>query len=439
MKAAAAFAALIAAPLMAQTAPSTLPAPTPPAPPSAVAPVAPPAAQMPPATPPAAPAPATIAASPSPNPDYAQDAAWLCRPGRQDACAANQDVTVVPAAGRTHVERFHRAATPAFDCFYVYPTVSRDPTPNSDMTSGPEEQQVAAAQAGRFAAKCRVFAPLYRQVTLTALQQIMSGQAVGVDRGLALADVYSAWNDYLRRDNGGRGVVLIGHSQGSGVLKELIARYIEGQPIQRNIIAAYLLGTNLAVPDGQAVGGDLHRLPLCTREAQFGCVVTYVTFRADAPPPENSRFGKVPQPGMVAACVNPAALAGGRAVTDAIFTTGGPGTGGLAQPAWTNAGPAPATPFVKVPGLIAAECVRTGGFSYLAVTVNGDPADPRTDSITGDVVVGGATLREWGLHLIDMPVEMGNLVELADRQAMAWRGVGLPTGRQSHRAGWLGQ
>ena len=387
-------------------------------------------AAPPPATPTAPPvAPATPVAATAPAPDYAQDASWLCRPGRADACAANQDVTVVPANGRGKVERFRRATTTAFDCFYVYPTVSHDPTPNSDMTAGPEEQRVAAAQAARFGAKCRVFAPLYRQVTLTALRQMMTGGTPAIDRGLALADVYNAWTDYLRRDNGGRGVVLIGHSQGSGVLKELIARYIEGQPIQRNIIAAYLLGTNLAVPAGQAVGGDFKRLPLCTREGQFGCVVSYVTFRADAPPPAGSRFGTVPQPGMVAACVNPAALAGGKAVTDAIFTTGGAGEASGVQASWSSAMPMPTTPFVKVPGLISAECTQRDGFSYLAVTVNADPADARTDTIAGDVVVNGTVLHDWGLHLLDMPVAMGNLVELADRQAAAWRGIGLPAPR----------
>lgn len=365
---------------------------------------------------------AAPAASPSPAPDYTQDAAWLCRPGRTDACAVNQDVTVVQANGRTKVERFRRASDTAFDCFYVYPTVSADPSPNSDMTAGEEERRVAAAQAARFGAKCRVFAPLYRQVTLTALRQIMTGGTPAVDRGLGLADVYAAWNDYLRRDNKGRGVVLIGHSQGSGVLKELIARYIEGQPAQRNVISAMLLGTNVAVPTGRVVGGDFKRLPLCTAAGQFGCVISYVTFRADSPPPENSRFGKVATPGMVAACTNPAALAGGKAVTDAIFTTAGAGMSAAPQPAWAT-GVAPTTPFVKVPGLISAECVQQGGFSYLAVTVNGVPTDPRTDTITGDVVANGAILRDWGLHLLDMPVTMGNLVELADKQAMAWRGV----------------
>ncbi len=33
-------------------------------------------------------------------------------------------------------------------------------------------------------------------------------------------DVKAAWNDYLARDNKGRGVVLIGHSQGSLILTQ---------------------------------------------------------------------------------------------------------------------------------------------------------------------------------------------------------------------------
>ena len=37
-------------------------------------------------------------------------------------------------------------------------------------------------------------------------------------------DVVDAWNYYLAHENHGRGVVLVGHSQGSGVLTGLIAR-----------------------------------------------------------------------------------------------------------------------------------------------------------------------------------------------------------------------
>lgn len=378
----------------------------------------------PPSAPVVAPAPQTPQFAPIPAPDYTSDAGWLCLPGRQDACTADQTVTVIAADGKHKIVKFKADPAPKYDCFYVYPTVSLDPTPNSDLIIGPEEKQVAAFQAARFTSKCRVYAPLYRQVTLTALRDIMAGKATAADRKLAYLDVAAAWRTYREKYQAGRGVVLIGHSQGAGILKQLLAEVIENDADQRRLlIAAYLLGTNVAVPAGGDVGGDFKRTRLCKAMDQYGCVVSYVTFRADSPPPENSRFGKVPQPGMVAACVNPAALGGGKAVTDAILGAKGAGLASAPMGPWTSDNAPVTTPFVSVPGLISAECVSTNGFSYLAVTVNANPQDPRTDTIVGDVVVNGATLKDWGLHLIDMPVEMGDLVNLSEYQAAAWRGT----------------
>ena len=357
----------------------------------------------------------------APAPDYAQEEAWLCRPGRADACAANQDATIVAANGTQTVEAFKPAAEPKFDCFYVYPTVSLDPTPNSDMKAGLEERTVATFQAARFTKYCRVFAPLYRQITLAGLRRLGSTSNAGADRALAYGDVKAAWAQYLATENKGRGVVLIGHSQGSGMLKQLIAEEIDGKPAATaRIISAMLLGTNVAVPVGKTAGGDLKRFALCTSAKQTGCLITYVTFRSEAPPPENSRFGVVPQPGMVAACTNPAALGGGKAVSDNYLGTRGAGLGSGIQAPWVKDGPIVTTPFVKAPGLISTECVTSGKFSYLAVTVNADPADPRADTIAGDVTILNKVLADWGLHLIDMPVVMGNLVELANTQAKAW-------------------
>lgn len=365
----------------------------------------------------AAPAPAATVA---PAPDYTKSDAWLCRPGRKDACAVDQDVTVIAADGKRTVTKFVADPAPKFDCFYVYPTVSLDATPNSDLVIGPEEKAVAASQAARFARHCRVFAPMYRQVTLTALRDLMAGKPVAADRKLGFGDVEAAWREYLAKDNKGRGVVLIGHSQGSGVLKQLLADVIEKDPAMRGkVIAAYLAGTNVAVPPGGKVGGDLQVMPLCTSKTDIGCVVAWVTFRADSPPPANSRFGKVPTEGMVAACVSATALLG-NATNDAILGAKGAGFGSTPMGPWTKDGAPVTTPFVAVPGLLTSKCVSQDGFSYLAVTVNGNPADPRTDTIVGDVVVGGAILKDWGLHLIDMPAEMGDLVLLSKFQARAW-------------------
>src|SRR5215471_19970140 len=239
--------------------------------------------------------------------DYSDGKTWLCRPGRQDACAVDLSTTVVTGDGKLSVEKWSANPKAAIDCFYVYPTVSNDPTPNSDMNAGPEELSVIRAQFARFGSECRVYAPLYRQVTLTALRAGIAGHPMAVDRAMAYNDVVDAWKYYLDHDNRGRGVVLIGHSQGSAVLTRLIHDEIDGKPVQARLVSGLLLGTNLPVPRGKDVGGAFQHLPLCHSAKQTGCVITYASFRSNAPPPANSRFGKVPGD-MVSGCTNPAAL-----------------------------------------------------------------------------------------------------------------------------------
>ena len=76
--------------------------------------------------------------------------------------------------------------------------------------------------------------------------------------------------------------------------------------------------------------------------------------------------------------------------------------------------------FVSVPGLLTAECVSNEKGSYLAITVHGDPSDPRTDEITGDVVANGQVLADWGLHLIDVNLAIGNLVDIVHQQSKVY-------------------
>jgi hypothetical protein len=58
--------------------------------------------------------------------------------------------------------------------------------------------------------------------------------------------------------------------------------------------------------------------------------------------------------------------------------------------------------------------------TFLSVHVNADPGDPRTDDIVGDVLVNNQVQKDWGLHLIDVNLAMGNLVELVREQAKAY-------------------
>lgn len=355
--------------------------------------------------------------------DYSDGKNWLCKPGRQDACAVDLTATIVAADGKTTIEKFAANPNAPIDCFYVYPTVSTDPGGNSDMNAGPEEHRVVHSQLARFASQCRVFAPLYRQFTLTALRAGTAGKPMTADRSLGYNDVLEAWNHYLANDNKGRGIVLIGHSQGSGVLAQLIRNEIDGKPIQSRIVSALLLGSNVAVPKGKDVGGAFKNMPLCRSAQQTGCVITYVTFRSTIPPPADSRFGRVQGEGMEAGCTNPAALAGGKGELNAYLTSAGRSlTGSAAEPQpWVKGGPAITTSYVSVPGLLTAQCVSNEKGSYLEVTVNGDPNDPRTDDITGDVMAAGQPNASWGLHLIDVNIAMGNLVKIVGEQAKAFQ------------------
>ncbi len=325
-------------------------------------------------------------AAPKPN-DYRDPATWLCRPGRQDASAIDLTTTVVAADGALYREAWSADPKAPIDCFYVYPTISTDAGRNSDMTADPAELNVVAQQFARFASTCRPFAPLYRQVTLAGLRAMMAGGPRPLGQGLGYDDVRDAWTSYLQHDNQGRGVVLIGHSQGAYVLIELLRREIEGKPAQSRLVSAILLGTTVTVPKGKDVGGSFQHLPLCTSTSQTGCVITFASYRSTVPPPANALFGRVEDPAQTAACTNPAALGGtSDGVLHSYLSTAGRTIVGTPAPrAWVTPEQPIGTPWVSVPGLLTAKCATNEHATYLEATVHGDAADPRIDDITGDL------------------------------------------------------
>jgi hypothetical protein len=353
-------------------------------------------------------------------PDYSVDTAWLCLPGREDACSRPLPTTALNANGYGSVGEARPAANPPVDCFYVYPTVSRDPGRNSDLSPGPEEHATAMVQLARFAGVCRPYAPLYRQLTLAALPRSLAGEDMTAAFATAYADVLAAWRDFLARRNGGRPFVLIGHSQGSLHLVRLLAAEIEGRPEADRMLSAIITGWAVEVPEGKAVGGSFQKTPLCTRIGQTGCVVTYMSFRATNPPPAGSLFGRALRPGMTAACTNPAGLGIGSKALDSYWFTAAPAQPGVEPIVWSSEGPPP-TPFVRTDGLVSASCVNRGAVGYLSVAVNADPGDARTDRIPGDVQLAGSPLPGWGLHLVDMNVAQGDLIALVEAQSRAFR------------------
>ncbi len=354
------------------------------------------------------------AASPSSSAP-ASATVWLCRPGlADDPCTADRDATSVAADGTRTVESSHPTGEPPIDCFYVYPTVSKQPGPNATLAIDPEERQVAFTQASRFSRACRVFAPMYRQLTLSAL----GGKATAENRAIAYGDVQSAWDDYLAHDNHGRGVVLIGHSQGAGMLDQLLKNRIDKDPkVRRQLVSALLIGGNVLVPVGKDVGADFANVPACRSRTQLGCVVAYSTF--DQPPPDDTLFGRPRSfsgqttAGAEVLCTNPADLAGGSAPLHPYVPVAGE--------KWDLAGaalapppdPSLSTPWVTYPDLWTARCTTSNGANVLLVTDVRKPGDDRphlVDSL-------GAS---WGLHLLDVNLPLGDLVSLVEAQSAAY-------------------
>lgn len=362
---------------------------------------------------------APASAQPAGADEYALHANWLCRPGRADACATPLRVAQAQADGSlTQLPTVAPAADALIDCFYVYPTVSHQPTPNADRHIDPEQIAVVRSQFARFGSQCRLYAPLYRQVTLAGLHAALRGHKGGIDYSAPYDDVLAAWRHYLAHDNHGRGVVLVGHSQGAKLLVRLMAREIDGQPVARQLVVAIVPGTAVLVPNGQDVGATFSQLPLCRGAAQTGCVIAYssydsnLTDQPDAtnvPQAANARYGRSQHAGWEDACVPPQGE--------------GPGDLAAALPPFKGigaiSGEGPAPDLVQVRGVLDGQCVRRDGQHYLAISAKAGAA--QAAPVVQRLAAVQQRRPDWGLHELDLNLALDTLVERVGQQSTQWR------------------
>ena len=365
---------------------------------------------------------ATMAAALALAPAAGAQTTWLCGPGAApDPCRESLQTTVQQADGTSTVETPALARDPAVDCFYVYPTVSEQQAVNADLAKDPQELAIAHYQAARFSQRCRVFAPMYRQLTL---QSITAGDPVARARGAAIAyaGVRAAWREYLRRFNRGRGVVLIGHSQGTFLLRTLVRREIDPSAAhRRRLVSALLLGGNVLIRKGRDTGGDFQAVRACRRSGQVGCVIAYSIFDEPAPPAD-ARFGRSPAADFTGGptgdayevlCTNPASLHDNArtAATTLVRSEPFPGTLGLGlQILYGGPTPTAPTPWLEPSERYSVQCRDEGGADVL----DADPiGTARRLNASPDAT--------WGLHLADVNLPLGDLVDEVGRQAAAFR------------------
>jgi hypothetical protein len=300
------------------------------------------------------------------------------------------------------VDKVKAPRRPKVDCFYVYPTVSDQKTPNADLNIDPVQRSVALYQAARYSSECRVFAPMYRQITLGGLGAIGGGE----EFDLAYSDVLAAWHEYMSKHNKGRGVVLIGHSQGAFMLERLVQEQIDPSPkARRKLVSALLLGGNVTVAEGSDVGGSFQNIRTCHSKRQLGCLVAFSTY--NAAPPTGAIFARAGA-GEDVVCVNPARPGGGVSKLDTIYPSEpfAPGTiaAGIAFAAPTR--PSVDTPWLEFEDAYSGGCTSADDADALQITAA--PGAPKLNA---------SPTAAWGLHLIDANIALGDLTALVHKQA----------------------
>ncbi len=339
---------------------------------------------------------------------------WLCK-ASSGPCGKSLTTTVVETNGHTSVEKAKKARKAGVNCFYVYPTVSEQESANASLKIESTETAIAEFQASRFSQDCKVYAPMYRQFTLADL--FPTFHVTEEEFVKAYVGVAEAWNEFLAKYDKGKGVVLIGHSQGADMLIELIKSVIDPNPEERKLlVSAVLLGGNVVVPEGKLVGGDFQNVPVCQESTETGCVIAYSSFLKE--PPANADFGLPADsvfgaaPGSEVVCVNPALPAQDGAEGPLLpYAPTKPFPGKQAEV--LGKPPTGSTPWVSAPGEYTAQCEHANGATWLQVNPVGAAVDPPeyVQELLGP---------QWGLHVFDVNIALGNLVKTVATQAASY-------------------
>lgn len=228
--------------------------------------------------------------TPPKPPDYALESSWAALPQ-----TSSRAQSVPPG-----LEPGDPALTHQVDVFYLHPTSYFWRGHWNAPTTGWLTQTITgvtlAGSASAFNGAGRIYAPRYRQLTLSGFD--IPESRVG---GLAVAytDIRNAFEYFLENYNGGRPIILAGHSQGSRLILPLLTEFFDEGDLRDRLIAAYPIGTWVHLdPETRTTYG----LPICEEATQSGCVATWRTFArgseaASYVPPEQTRG--------IDLCVNP--------------------------------------------------------------------------------------------------------------------------------------
>ncbi|ULQ55713.1 DUF3089 domain-containing protein [Flavihumibacter rivuli] len=206
-----------------------------------------------------------------PAPDYSQIAYWAAHPGKQDPS------DLVPAALQKNYVK-----DSSVDVFFIYPTIythKKAKRWNAAIDDAELNNKIDGSsikyQASAFN-ECNVFTPRYRQAHIQSYYDKDTSQALKAF-DIAYQDVKAAFEYYLANENKGKPFVIASHSQGTTHSKRLIRELVEGKPLQKQLVAAYIIGIQVE-PD------YFTSLQPCRDSTATGCYVAWRTFRRDYEP-----------------------------------------------------------------------------------------------------------------------------------------------------------
>jgi hypothetical protein len=186
----------------------------------------------------------SFADSPTPPPpNYRQPAHWAALPSKKDAADS-----VPKKSTLKDLQAIAQA-----DIFFIYPTIfTKKPTNqyrwNADVNDALLNQEIQIStmlnQASVFNGSARIYAPYYRQAHLYAFYSPNKADAASA-LNLAYQDVQAAFAYYLKNYNNGRPIIIASHSQGSYHGERLLKDYFDGKELQKQLVAAYLIGRAL--------------------------------------------------------------------------------------------------------------------------------------------------------------------------------------------------
>ncbi|MCR9285773.1 MAG: DUF3089 domain-containing protein [Bacteroidetes bacterium] len=205
------------------------------------------------------------------EPDYSKPANWAALPTIEDFADLTPDTTFMQ-----DLQSISEA-----DVFFLHPTTyvgdkgedQWNASCDDEVCNEKTEEGAIRYQASIFNGAGRVYAPRYRQAHL----QIFYHEELkdrGADKAYRLAyqDIKAAFEYYLKNYNMGRPIIIASHSQGSGHGKTLLKDFFDGKPLQKQLVAAYLVGWPIEENFFKNIKG-------CKSAKEIGCFCSWRTFK----------------------------------------------------------------------------------------------------------------------------------------------------------------